>query len=68
MLLKGLFIVLLSLSCVTLFLSLCSFYFTCNVAVLANGKGFTMGEGGGGRAIGLAQDFPVHDDKIVSVF
>lgn len=34
-------------SCVTLSLSFCSFYFTCNVAVLANGKCFTMGEGGG---------------------
>lgn len=29
---------------------------------------FYDGGGGRGRAIGLAQDFPVHDDKIVSVF
>lgn len=29
--------------------------------------GFYDGGGGRGRAIGLAQDFPVHDDKIVRV-
>lgn len=31
-------------------------------------EGFYDGGEGRGRAIGLAQDFPVHDDKIVSVF